>query len=71
MNKYIIKNSYIKAYLFEPKKQNRRLTPREQEEEKLVASIFKRPQRHFLYDPPTYPFFPPEPVVNFNLKYVE
>ena len=39
------------------------------EEEKLVASIFKRPLRTFLLDPPTYPYFPPEPKVNFDLNF--
>lgn len=47
------------------------MTPQEQEEEKLIASIFKRPQRHFIFDPPTYPYFPPEPKVNFNLNYLK
>ena len=64
----MIKGCKIKAQLF-PKIKNRRLTAREMEEEKLVASIFKRPLRTFLLDPPTYPYFPPEPKVNFDLNF--
>lgn len=59
--------------LFPPDKpQNRRMTPWEQEQEKEIAALFCRPQRTFLHDPPTYPFFPPAPKVpkiNFDLNY--
>lgn len=41
----------------------------EQQEEKEIAKLFCRPQRTFILDPPTYPFFPPEPKVNFELNY--
>lgn len=47
------------------------MTPKEQEDERIVASVFKRPQRHFIFDPPIYPWLPPEPFVNFDLKYKE
>ncbi len=45
------------------------MTPKEQEDEKMVAAIFRRPQRKYIFDPPTYPFFPTEPRVNFDLGY--
>lgn len=45
------------------------MTPKEQEEENMIAKIFCRPQRRFILDPPFYPFFPPEPKVNFELNY--
>nr|UHS18262.1 MAG: hypothetical protein [Betatorquevirus sp.] len=57
--------------MFEKEPKNRRLTPRELEDEKIVAAIFKRPLRTFIRDPPTYPWLPPEPIVNFKLNYVE
>lgn len=41
----------------------------EQNEERELASIFKRPQRQYIYDPPFYPWLPPEPYVNFDLNY--
>lgn len=41
----------------------------EQAQEKEDAAIWHRPQRQFIFDPPIYPFFPPEPYVNFELKY--
>lgn len=50
---------------------NRRLTPQEFELEKLVASVFRRPHRHFIKDPPTYPYCVPEPLVNFRLNFTE
>ena len=45
------------------------MTPWEQAQEKIDAAIWKRPQRHFILDPPTYPWCVPEPIVNFDLKY--
>lgn len=48
------------------------MTPWEQEQEKEIAAIFCRPQRTFLHDAPTYPFFPPAPKIpkiNFDLNY--
>lgn len=60
----------MKAYLFPPDKPKvRRLTSAELEEEKLLATIFKRPMRQFFGDTPIYPWLPPEPVVNFELNY--
>lgn len=41
----------------------------EQQQEKEDAAVWKRPQRNFIFDPPTYPWCPPEPYVNFELKY--
>lgn len=46
------------------KKKNRLMTPWEQQEERELAAIFRRPQRKYIYDPPTYPWLPPEPLVN-------
>lgn len=51
------------------KKPNRPLNKWEQEDERQTAIAFKRPQKHFIYDPPFYPYFPPEALVNFHLKY--
>lgn len=48
---------------------NRRLTPRELEDEIQTAKAFKRPVRTFLHDKPTYPYFPLTPLSNFDLKY--
>lgn len=45
------------------------MTPKEEEEEKLDAYIWKRPRRHFILDPPFYPWCPPEPRVNFDLGF--
>lgn len=45
------------------------MTSWEQQEEKEISKIFGRPERTFIFDPPFYPFFPPEPRVNFNLGY--
>lgn len=58
-------------------KKNRRFTASEWELEKLVAAAFKRPQRHWFRDRPTYPYCVPEPCVNqlpyvnFKLNYKE
>lgn len=46
------------------------MTPWERQEEKELATLFKRPQRHYIFDPPIYPWLPPEPKVNFELNYV-
>lgn len=51
------------------KRKNRRFTPWEEQEEKELASIFKRPRRTFFYDDPFYPWLPPEPKVNFDLNF--
>lgn len=34
------------------------MTPKELADEKIVADVFKRPMRHYIFDPPTYPYFP-------------
>ncbi len=53
--------------MFEPyKTPNRRLTPKEQEDEKFLCQIFKRPPRHYLHDKPFYPYVPVDPN---NRKY--
>lgn len=70
-----IKSSKITVNLFpENKPKNRRMTPWEKQEEKEIAAIFKRPPRDFIFDFPTYPFFPITPKVpkiNFDLNYSE
>ncbi len=68
-----------KCLLFPERKPyvNRRFTAAEFELEKLVAQAFKRPYRTFVNDPPTYPWLPPEPLVNqfphvnFKLNFTE
>lgn len=47
------------------------MTPKERELEKEVASIFKRPQREFIFDTPIYPYIPPAPLANFDLNFKE
>lgn len=47
------------------------MTPKEQQEEREDAKIWKRPQRYFIFDTPFYPWCPPEPKVNFDLIYKE
>lgn len=49
--------------------QNRRFTQKEMEQEKEIAAIFRRPPRHFFYDPPYYPWLPPAPIANFALRF--
>lgn len=53
----------------DPVKPNRRLTPKELADDILVAKAFRRPVRTFINDLPTYPFFPPAPKANFDLKF--
>jgi len=50
---------------------NRRLTPKEMEDEKYIANLFKRPYRHFIKDKPFYPYVPTDEklMVNFDLNY--
>lgn len=55
--------------MFEIPKKNRRFTPEEFADELEIAKLFKRPPRTYFYDPPFYPWLPPEPVVNFELNY--
>ncbi len=57
--------------LFETKSKNRLLTPKEMETEKEICRWLHRPPRHYLHDPPFYPWLPPEPYVNFDLRYKE
>lgn len=48
------------------------MTPWEQQEEKELATVFRRPQRKYIYDKPYYPWLPPTPIipsVNFDLNY--
>ena len=51
------------------------MTPWEQQEERELAAIFRRPQRKYIFDKPTYPWLPFEPLVNqpynvnFDLNY--
>lgn len=52
-------------------KPNRRLTPKELEDEIVTAKAFCRPVRSFINDKPFYPFFPPAPKANFDLKFKE
>lgn len=56
--------------LFPPKETpNRRMTPWELQEERELSNIFQRPMRYFIKDPPFYPWLPPEPYVNFDLRF--
>lgn len=48
---------------------NRRFTPEEFQTELEISKWMLRPPRTYFYDPPFYPWLPPEPVVNFDLKY--
>ncbi len=48
---------------------NRRLTPKELEDEIQTAAIWRRPVRSFIKDKPTYPWCPIEPLCNFDLKF--
>lgn len=48
---------------------NRRLNAKELADEIETATIWKRPVRSFIKDPPTYPWVPPTPLANFNLNY--
>lgn len=62
----------FKVNMFGDKPPNRRLTPKEYEEEISESKIWKHRPRQFLYDIPFYDFLPPTPViprVNFELGY--
>ena len=69
--KYRITHCTTTVELFPRQKpiKNRRFTPSEREMEKQVARAFRRPERHFFYDMPYYPYCKPEPLVNFHLGY--
>lgn len=43
----------------------------ERQEEKIIAGVFKRPERYYIFDEPYYPYFPnkKQPYVNFDLNY--
>lgn len=48
------------------------MTPWEEQEEKELAGIFKRPRRRYILDKPYYPWLPPTPIIpkiNFDLGY--
>lgn len=72
-------NTYNINIFGPPKPKNRRLTPWEREQEKIDAAIWHRPQRHFLFDMPYYPWVPKNPEafiseyykVNFDLDYTK
>lgn len=57
-----------KIELFPSTPKNRRYSPIEYKHELDVARAFRRPPKAFVYDPPFYPWLPPEPLV--NLPYV-
>lgn len=62
--------------MFEPESKNRRLTPKEQETDKQLCQIFKRPPLTYIKDKPFYPWLPLEPLVNqpfvnFALNFTE
>jgi len=61
----------VKINLFgdDPPK-NRRMTPKEFEQELIISKIFGRPPCHFILDRPTYPYCPevPKYTVNFDLN---
>ncbi len=75
VNKFKIIGCKNKVTLFDCKeKKNRRFTPQEFEDELYIAKWLKRPPRNFIYDPPFYPWLPPEPKVpkvNFDLMFKE
>ncbi len=63
--KFRIIKSPITINLFEPPpSKNRRFTATEFQTELELASIFHRPPRTYVKDPPFYPWLPPEPLVN-------
>ncbi len=69
--KYKILGCKNKVYLFPeivPQK-NRRFNIYEQETEKWISTMFKRPPRSFVHDNPFYPYLVPEPLVNFDLNF--
>lgn len=45
------------------------MTPWEEQEERIDAAVWKRPRRHFIFDPPFHPECVPEPFVNFKLNF--
>lgn len=55
----------------ECKIKNRRMNSKEMETEFELCKWMKRPPRTMLHDPPFYPWVPPTPLVNFDLKYKE
>lgn len=55
--------------LFPPPQQNRRMTPWEEQEEKIEAEIWGHARRSFILDKPHYHGIIPEPLVNFNLGF--
>lgn len=71
VNKPVIFQCVKKVKLFEKPEpfKNRRLTGPEFETELQLCKWMKRPPRTHFYDPPFYPWLPPEPIVNFDLNY--
>lgn len=60
----------FKVNMFGDNPPNRRLTPKEYEEEIAESKIWKHRPRQYLYDIPFYDFLPPAPkipFVNFDL----
>lgn len=58
--------------MFGDKKPNRRLTPKEFEQELQDSKIWKHKPRTYLYDKPYYDFLPITPIipsVNFDLGF--
>lgn len=58
------------------KPKNRRFTPAELEQERIIANVFKRPMCYFTHDKPFYPYVQTNPnkpwqTVNFDLNFVE
>lgn len=47
------------------------MTAKEKEDEKWIATLFKRPQRDYIFDMPTYPYVPLTPLANFDLNFKE
>lgn len=47
------------------------MNSKEMETEFELCKWMKRPPRTMLHDPPFYPWVPPTPLVNFDLKYKE
>lgn len=54
-----------------PEVKNRRMTPKEYEDELQIAKIFGRVPRQFILDKPFYPYVPPvdKYTVNFDLNF--
>lgn len=62
--------SKIKVKLFDSPKKNRRMTPKEYENELEDSKIWRRVPRTHIFDKPTYPWCPQDTAftVNFDLN---